>query len=207
MKWYVYTVLSTIINTFLIITIVDVLTIGAFVPRFSKKCRISHFLVNKENRIDLQKGNACSGYASAYILRHHGIPASGMEVYAKMPHKTPNGNVPPRSIKKVLKGYGFHVKYCMGNLDALKEEVCKGNPVIVFIRSRPGKRWLHFVPVVGYDEGHLFLADSVKEFVNCSGGVYNREISNKDFLALWNTSMLKMPLYTHTFFIIEQNSR
>lgn len=100
--------------------------------------------------------------------------------------------------------YEFYVTYCVGNLNALKREVCKGNPVIVFIKVRRDKKWLHFVPVVGYDKEHIFLAESLAEFVNCNEKVYNRTISQKDFLRLWNTSMLKMPLYTHTFYVIEK---
>ena len=60
------------------------------------------------------------------------------------------------------------------------------------------------MPVVGYDENHIFLAESLAECVNCNEKAYNRKLSNKDFLALWNTSMIKMPLYTHTFYVIEK---
>ena len=117
---------------------------------------------------------------------------------------TAGGYVNPKGIKRMLEGYGFSVKYCAGNLNALKREICKGNPVIVFIRVRKGEKWLHYVPVVGYDEDAIFLAESLPEFVNCSQNVYNRKISKRDFLDLWNTAMLKMPLYTHTFFVVSQ---
>ena len=190
------------ISAFVITTIVDIKVMGSFSLRILKSNKISQFVIQKENRIDIQKGNECSGYAAAYLLRHYDIPATGTEVYQKMPYKASDGCVPPKGIKKVLESYGFHVKYCAGNLNALKAEVCKGNPVIVFIKVRRDQKWLHFVPVVGYDEGNLFLAESAAESVNCSGKMYNRRISNKDFLALWNTSMLKMPLYTHTFYVV-----
>lgn len=196
--------IATIIIAFLITTIVDIIVMGSFLLKLSPPCSVSQFVVNKENRIDIQKGNECSGYAAAYLLRHYDIPASGTEIYQKMPYKTSDGCVPPSGVKKVLKSYGFRVKYCAGNLNALKREVCKGAPVIVFIRVRTDKRWLHFVPVVGFDEDNLFLADSASASVNCSGKVYNRIISTKEFLALWNTAMLKMPLYTHTFYVVER---
>ena len=38
----------------------------------------------------------------------------------------------------------------------------KGNPVIVMIRVQKDKDWLHYVPVVGFDEEHVFLAESVE---------------------------------------------
>lgn len=137
-------------------------------------------------------------------MRHYDIPANGTEIYQKMPYKASDGCVPPKAIKKVFESYGFHVTYCAGNLNALKREVCKGNPVIVFIKSRKDKRWLHFVPVVGYDEDNLFLAESAAEHTNCNEKEYNRRISNSDFMALWNTAMLKMPLYAHTFYVVEK---
>lgn len=104
----------------------------------------------------------------------------------------------------LLGKYGFDVKYCTGNLNALKNEIAKGKPVIVLIRVVKNKRWLHYVPVVGYDEEALYLAESLSQFVNCDGKQYNRRISTRDFLALWNTSMLKMPLYRHSFYVVEK---
>lgn len=78
-----------------------------------------------------------------------------------------DGNVYPRGIRNLFLKYGFKVKYCAGNLNALKREVSKGNPVIVMVRTHVGKRWFHYVPVVGYDEQYIFVAESMKELVNC----------------------------------------
>lgn len=79
-----------------------------------------------------------------------------------------------------------------------------GDPAPVFRKKcyYPGKKWLHYVPVVGYDEFHFFLADSLPQLANCSEKGYNRKVSNEEFRKLWNTSMWKMPLYRHTFFRI-----
>ncbi len=203
MRW-IFWLIGSIINTLIIITIVDIVLMGFFIIKFSRKRNNSQFMVHKENRIDMQKGNSCSGYSTAYILRHYDIPAYGEDIYMKMTNKLTTGYVYPKEIKKILKKYGFSVKYCIGNLNALKNEVSKGNPVIVFIKVRRDKKWLHFVPVVGYDEDNLFIAESLEELVNSNEKTYNRKISNKDFKALWNTSMLKMPLYTHTFYKIEK---
>lgn len=202
MNWLIWYVICTLINTFIIITIVDVILMGPLMFIFSKKNRISRFMVHKENRIDIQSGNSCAGYATAYVLRHYDIPADGDDIYMKMPDKMANGYVYPKEIKRMFEKYGFHVKYCAGNLNALKNEVSKGNPVIVLIKVRKGKKWLHYVPVVGYDEDSFYLAESFAESVNCGEKTYNRKVSNRDFKALWNTSLLKMPLYTHTFYRI-----
>ena len=51
--------------------------------------------------------------------------------------------------KNLLKQNGVNAKYVRGNLCALKNEVSKGNPVIVLIRVEAKKPYLHFVPVVG----------------------------------------------------------
>ena len=207
MIWLVWLIIL-FVNAIIITTVVDIVLMGSFTLKFSKKCAITQFMVSKDNRIDMQKGNQCSGYSTAYILRHYDIPANGEEIYEKMPNKMANGYVYPKEIKRMLEKYGFCVKYCVGNLHALKREVAKGNPVIVFIKVRSDKNWLHYVPVVGYDEEHIFLAESLAELVNCNEEVYyNRKISKKDFLRLWNTSMLKMPLYTHTFYVIEKTSK
>ena len=89
-----------------------------------------------------------------------------------------------------------------GNITALKNEIAKGSPVIVMIRSRIGSSSLHFVCVTGYDEDNFFIAESVDEFKNVSGKYYNRKISAEDFKKLWNTSMFKMPLYKNIFYEI-----
>jgi len=80
--------------------------------------------------------------------------------------------------------------------------VMESGPVIVMLRTREGERYLHFVPVVGYDEENVYLAESIKEFANCGEGeeVYNRKVGNAEFMKLWNTSMLKMPFYRNTYF-------
>ena len=204
MEWLVWLVIGTFINTFIIINIVDIILMGSFKLKFSNKSKNSSFMIAKENRIDAQEGNSCSGYAIAYILRHYGISAHGNEIYSKLPHKMKNGYVYPKEVKRMLEKFGFHVKYCAGNLHALRNEVSKGNPVIVFMKVRKDKDWLHYVPVVGYDEDNIFMAESLAELVNCNENTHNRKVCIEDFKRLWNTSMLKMPLYTHTFFIINR---
>lgn len=152
---------------------------GNYTPKFSGRCSISQFFIEKNNEIAMQNGNACAGYAVTYVLRHYGIAANGEEIYQKMSGKMAGGYVSPKGIKRMLAGYGFSVKYCAGNLNALKGEICKGNPVIVFIKVRKGEKWLHYVPVVGYDRDFIFLAESLPEFVNCSQEVYNRKVRKK----------------------------
>ncbi|MCI9080105.1 MAG: peptidase [Lachnospiraceae bacterium] len=202
MHWLVWQIIGIFVNSFIIISIVDIILMGNFKLKFSKKSKKSFFMIMRENCIDIQAGNTCSGYAIAYILRHYGISVKGDEIYAKLPNKMNNGCVYPKEVKRMLEKYGFYVKYCVGNLHALRNEVSKGTPVIVLIKTRKDKNWLHYVPVVGYDENNIFIAESFAELVNCNENSCNRKIHNEEFKKLWNTSMLKMPLYTHTFFSI-----
>lgn len=172
---------------------------------FSIKCRKKEFVIKKPNRIDLQKNYECSAFSSAYFLRHRDIEAQGNKLYETISNKTKDGLVSPKGILNMLSHYGFKAKYCAGNITALKNEVSKGNPVIVMIRVRADENWLHFVPVVGYDEQHIFLAESMADFINCDEPYYNRKIPIKEFKTLWNTSMLKMPLYRNTYIATFKN--
>lgn len=108
---------------------------------------------------------------------------------------------------EVLQEYGLCAKYYSGNLKALQNEVCKETPVIVMIRVRTDKNWLHYVPVVGFDDRYVFVAESLPELVNCNCKYYNRRIEKKVFLQLWNTAMLKQPLFRKTFYIVTKYNK
>lgn len=199
--------LRIVINYVVITTLVDVILMGAPCLRFSPVCKVSKFVIDRPNRIDFQKGNKCSAFSSAYVFRHWGIEKNGNDLYVEIPGKLRDGCVYPKGILKLFLRYGFSAKYCAGNLDALKNEVSKGNPVIVLMRTYAGKHWLHFVPVIGYDEQNIFIADSLEKLSNCDEPFYNRKVPTAEFKRLWNTSMLKMPLYRNTYFVIHQRER
>ncbi|MBR6583273.1 MAG: C39 family peptidase, partial [Treponema sp.] len=172
--------------------------------RFSLKCKKEEFLITNKNRFDFQNDVECGGFSSAFVLRHFGIEADGNDLYNNIQGKMGNGCVYPKRVKKLLQQNGLKVKYVRGNLCALKNEVAKGNPVIVLVRVETKKPYLHFVPVVGFDKENVLLAESLERFVNCKNEHYNRRICNKEFLKLWNTAMIKMPLYANTFFVVEK---
>lgn len=186
---------------YLMITqIVDLVLLGRLSFRTVPKSVQDSYMTEGKNRIDIQTGFQCSAFASAYVLRHFGMDVHGEGLYAAMPHKMKSGYVYPKGIRVLLQRYGIPVRYCRGNLSALKQELQKGHPVIVMMRVRKDKDWLHYVPIIGYDEGSVFLAESLPELVNCQGGLYNRRLSNEEFLRLWDTAMIKQPFYKNTYF-------
>lgn len=199
--------IALLINYLVITNIVDVILLGRLTFRFSGKSHVKRYVIPKSNRIDIQTGLQCSAFSAAYILRHFGTEADGDTLYSAMPHKMKNGYVYPRGVCDLLRRHGVNVKYCCGNLNALKADLHKGHPVIVMMRVRKDKDWLHYVPVVGFDEEHLFLAESLPELINCEYGLYNRQIRNEDFLRLWDTAMIKQPFYKNTYFIFNDKDR
>ncbi len=206
--WWIVLIIGIMVFNWVVITmIVDGILMGMLIPRYYKKVDKKQFMIEKKNRIDIQEGVKCSAFSSAYVLRHFGVEARGDELYEEMPYKMKDGYVYPKAIPKVLLRYGIKVKYCRGNINSLKCEVGKGNPVIVLIRYNGDNNWLHYVPVVGFDEQKVYIAESLKEFVNCDNEYYNRGVSVEEFRKLWNTSRLKMPFYKYTYFSVEESNR
>lgn len=199
-----YIICIFIMNYFLITIIVDICLMGIVslqhVPRVSEE----RIIIKEKNRIDIQTDYQCSVYAAAYILRHYGIPADGKELYSIMPNKMKMGYVYPKGVQSLLKSYGLGVTYCRGSFNNLKYEISKGNPVIVMILVQSDKNWLHYVPVVGYDEKYIYLAESLENLINCDEKYYNRRVEKKVFMRLWNTAMIRQPFYKNTYFQIRK---
>lgn len=197
--WLLYYVIIT--------TIINGIVMGALHVRLSLKCKNKKFAITKTNRFEMQSGNQCADFAAAYLLRHLDIEKDGDRLYEVISNKMKDGCVRPKGILKLLSQYGFQAKYCVGNITALKKEVSKGSPVIVLIRTWKNQNWLHFVPVVGYDENYIYIAESLKELINCNERYYNRKIAVGEFRKLWNTSMWKMPCYRDTYILVKQRKQ
>lgn len=78
---------------FLTTTIVDIVLMGWLNFYFSAKAKTKEFLITKANRIDFQDGFKCSGFSSAFVMRHWNISADGNSAYEKMPNKMRGGYV------------------------------------------------------------------------------------------------------------------
>lgn len=189
-----------------IIIVLDSVIIGVAAWDRGKKSVPNSFLMKEKNRLALQRSTECAGFSSAHVLRSFGIEADGNEMYAKMPGKLKNGAVLPRNLKKALQGYGFKVRFVRGTLDSVKAELVKGNRVIAFVKTRLDKRWLHYVPIVGYNENEVFIAESLGYLTNCKEEHFNRRLSIEEFLKYWNTRAWYMPFYKNTYLVVERGA-
>ena len=143
------------------------------------------FCASAGNRIDYQTDGKCAAYAAAYLLRHFGEEADGEALFPEL--KRPLGFASASSIKDIFEQHGHEATAYHGSVDTLKQRLAEGHPIIVFIRI-PGDT--HYAVVVGYDEQHIYLADSLAENVNASDAQYDRVLTTEDFEAVWETGTL-----------------
>ncbi len=196
--------LILVISIIIIIAVLDWLIIGFAKPNFHKSAGEKSFLLQNKNRLALQRSTECSGFSSAHVLRSFGVEADGNELYAKMPGRLKNGAVLPKNLKKLLQEYGFRVRFMRGDLNSVKAELSKGNRVIAFVKTRLDKNWLHYVPIVGYNEEEVFIAESLRYLTNCKEEFFNRRLKSEEFLKYWNTRAWYMPFYKNTYLVIER---
>ena len=216
------------ITAFIITNLVNIILMGPLLPRFERHAKGGKYFVSPTAQtvrrpsgsyFEFQQGGGCAGFSSAFVLRHSGVQIGGEEAFKKVPFQMKGGLAFPKGITGFFKKRGIKMTACTGNFAALQNELEKGRPVIVVIRSFVNKSYLHFATVTGYDEEKVYLADSIQSWVNVdkdgktiepaldtaptSGEsvYYNRTISVEDFKKLWNTSMLKMPLYRNMFYV------
>ena len=177
------------------------------IPVLRKRDYPANYLIQQNNRIDFQKNTECAAFSTAYVLRHFGREAAGEELYPHFPSKTRGGNVYPKGIRTVLRKMGLKTNYYKGNINTLKYEISKGNPVIVFIKVQKDHNILHFVPVVGYDEEYIYLSESLRNLVNCDDEHerYNRKVPIHEFKKLWNVKRIHMLFYSNTYIALDRD--
>lgn len=143
------------------------------------------FCESSGSRIDYQTPGKCAAYATAYLLRYFGEKTNGEELYPEL--KRSLGFVSANSITNVLEQHGYQTKAYHGNIDTLKQQLIKGNPIIVFIRI---PKDTHYAVVVGYDEQYIYLVDSLAENANARDTRYNRILTTEAFEDVWETRTL-----------------
>ncbi|NGZ76952.1 cysteine peptidase family C39 domain-containing protein [Saccharibacillus alkalitolerans] len=157
------------------------------------------YVISRRNRIDFQNGKACAAFSSAYVLRHLGVEADGDSLYRKFPRKLLDGTVDPKGILVLFRQSGYNARFCQGDVDTLKKQISRGTPVILFLKVSSDKRHLHFVPAVGYDREHIYLAESLKHKSNCDGSGYNRKLPVAELDSIWRTNFF----YKRSYIVIE----
>lgn len=226
----IFEAVKFLITAFIITNIVNIILMGALVPRFERHAKGGKYFVSPTAQtvrtpagsyFEFQQGGGCAGFSSAFVLRHSGVQIGGEEAFKDVPFQMKGGLAFPKGITGFFKKRGIKMTACTGNFAALQNELEKGRPVIVVIRSFVGKSYLHFATVTGYDEEKVYIADSIQSWVNVdkdgnaiapapdtaptSGEsvYYNRTVPIDEFKKLWNTSMLKMPLYKNMFYVMK----
>ena len=197
-------ILDFIVRTFIIVCLIDGLIMGFPLPA-KKRTYKKEYMLKVPNRFDYQKNTECSGFSVAFVLRSYGVEANGNDFYAGIPFKMPGGAVVPVVLKREIIKHGLKAEYVKGDLDTLKADISDDKRIIVFMRTRLGKRWLHYVPIVGYDEENVYIAESMKSLANCQDENYNRKLTSQEFLKYWNTREIYMPFYKYTYLVVEKS--
>lgn len=149
------------------------------------------YMIESDNYIDYQDGMQCAAFSSAYVLRHFGEQADGMEIFEDFPNRAPDGGIFPNGIVSYLEGKGYQAEFKQdGTVEELKYHVSRGTPVIVFIHTEEpyeSVHYTHYIPMVGYDEEYLYFAESILELANCEEDqtAYNRKTDIPKFERLW----------------------
>lgn len=193
-------ILRKILWLFIWVTVVNIILHGLPIPKIIRKCKQKSCMINSSNRFEYQQASDCSGYSAAYVFRHLGIDIDGPSAYKQIPFKLWRGSVTGMGIILLCLKYKVKVLLRIGNIEALKDSVCKGIPVVVLTRTVVGSRWLHYITVVGFDEEFIYTADSMKEHINSENTPYNRKIPVSDFKKIWLTSKIYQPLMLNLFF-------
>lgn len=158
------------------------------------------FFITSPNRTEVQKNVECAAFSSAFVLRHFGIESDGHQLYRTYPRKLLDGTFYPKAITVFFKKLGYPAAYLRGDVHTLRKQISRGVPVILFIKVHPDKRFQHFVPVVGYDATHFYLAESLDFKRNCDEAHYNRKISVSELESLWKTWL---PFSRNSYMVIE----
>ena len=146
------------------------------------------YLISPNPAPDTQQKVECAACSSAYLLRFYGEEANGVELYHSetFPCKY-EGGAYPRCFKVFFEEQrqNYTTAYYTGTTDDLKNAVSKGVPVIALLLYNGLS--MHYVPVVGYDETHFYIQNSVEKYRNVADNkAYNEVLDIGKFDAMWN---------------------
>lgn len=146
------------------------------------------YLITPNPAPDTQQKVECAACSSAYLLRFYGEEADGVALYhsESFPCKYEGGAF-PRCFKVFFEEQhkNYTTAYFTGTTDDLKNAVSQGVPVIALLLYNGLS--MHYVPVVGYDESHFYIQNSVEKYRNVSDNkAYNETLDIDKFDAMWN---------------------
>lgn len=139
------------ITAFIITNLVNIILMGPLLPRFERHAKGGKYFVSPTAQtvrrpsgsyFEFQQGGDCAGFSSAFVLRHSGVQIGGEEAFKKVPFQMKGGLAFPKGITGFFKKRGIKMTACSGNFAALQNELEKGWPVIVVIRSFVDKNYL-----------------------------------------------------------------
>ena len=170
-----------------------------------KHAHPASYLVFPNPQPDTQTGIECAACSCAYLLRFHGEDVDGVSLFHQpsFPCKYGDGAY-PKCFKILFEEQykSYTTSYYTGTTDDLKDAVSQGTPVIALLYT--GKS-LHYVPVVGYDETHFFMQDSVEEYRNVADNKgYNESIDIDMFDKMWN---IPIESCQRLFVVVKKNAK
>ncbi len=86
-------ILREVLWIYVWVTVVDIILFGLPIPKIIRKCRRGEYMIDADNRFEYQQGSECSGYSTAFVLRHLGIDVDGLTAYRQIPVKLWKGSV------------------------------------------------------------------------------------------------------------------
>jgi len=182
-------IISLLLTILLIISFIGILYLRLLVITPEK------YLIQTPNTISVQSKNECMAYAAAYVMRHLGDDVDSKEFYKSIDNKMPDGSISGQTLVEELESLGYKVSVKSGTILKLKNEISKGNPVLVHVSIAPGSKYTHLLPLVGYDSDHFFAAESSIHYANASSEYYNRSIEIEDFKKMWKVEGTSLNTY------------
>ena len=152
---------------------------------------------------DKQGFNMCSGYATAFIRRYYGQPATGTQIYREIAYRLPfDIGVPPHRLISHFRDNNLNATARTGGLTELKYFSSQNIPVIVLVGE--GLKWQHYMVLVGYneEENEMYFYDPETDpSLVAREKPGNKTITKNNFLGIWEN---KLPFFSQLFITVEE---
>lgn len=108
----IWEVVKILITAFIITNIVNIILMGALLPRFERHAKGGKYFVSPTAQtvrtpagsyFEFQQGGGCAGFSSAFVLRHSGVQIGGEEAFKDVPFQMKGGLAFPKGITGFFK--------------------------------------------------------------------------------------------------------